>query len=59
MLHNSANLLKKIELLRNRMTHVALDKGFTSTESVLLSQELDKLLNLYEEYKMKDKINDK
>ncbi|WP_077622189.1 aspartyl-phosphate phosphatase Spo0E family protein [Sediminibacillus massiliensis] len=41
-------LLVKIELLRNKMTEVALKKGFSSAESVSISQELDQLLNLYD-----------
>ncbi|MFC4556931.1 Spo0E family sporulation regulatory protein-aspartic acid phosphatase [Virgibacillus kekensis] len=45
-------LEKRIELLRNKMAEVALEKGFTSNESISISQELDKLLNLYEEIKM-------
>lgn len=40
--------LKEIEHLRKKMVLVALEKGFTSYESVALSQELDKLLNSYE-----------
>ncbi|HLR80161.1 MAG TPA: aspartyl-phosphate phosphatase Spo0E family protein [Bacillota bacterium] len=44
-------LLKRIEYLRNKMTDVAMEKGFTSPESITLSQELDKLLNLYESMK--------
>ncbi|MEC5426040.1 aspartyl-phosphate phosphatase Spo0E family protein [Virgibacillus sp. C22-A2] len=45
------NLLKRIEFLRNKMTVVALEKGFTNLESVAISQELDRLLNLYESIK--------
>lgn len=30
------------------MTEVAFKKGFTSKESIIISQELDKLLNLYD-----------
>ncbi|GAA0446807.1 MAG: Spo0E family sporulation regulatory protein-aspartic acid phosphatase [Bacillota bacterium] len=48
------NLLKRIEFLRNKMTEVALEKGFTNLESVALSQELDRLLNLYESMKHPD-----
>ncbi|MFD2762000.1 Spo0E family sporulation regulatory protein-aspartic acid phosphatase [Lentibacillus juripiscarius] len=44
-------LLKRIECLRNEMTAVAMEKGFTSDESIMLSQELDKLLNFYESMK--------
>ncbi len=33
------------------MTEVALEKGFTNLESVAISQELDRLLNLYDNMK--------
>lgn len=42
------NLLNRIEFLRQKMTEVALNKGFTDKESIEISQELDKLLNDYE-----------
>lgn len=45
---NSQNILRKIELLRKKLTDIALSKGFTSAESLSLSQELDQLLNFYE-----------
>ncbi|MGP4075030.1 Spo0E family sporulation regulatory protein-aspartic acid phosphatase [Halobacillus sp. K22] len=35
----------KIEALRKLMTEVALEKGFSSDESVKISQELDAVLN--------------
>ncbi|ASK64446.1 Spo0E family sporulation regulatory protein-aspartic acid phosphatase [Virgibacillus phasianinus] len=41
-------LLERIEFLRNEMAKVAFKKGFTSKESIIISQELDKLLNLYD-----------
>lgn len=41
-------LLKRIEFLRQQMTEVATEKGFTHLESIELSQELDQLLNLYD-----------
>ncbi len=41
------------------MTEVARNKGFTSSESIQISQELDKLLNLYEKNKYLEKKNDK
>ncbi|WP_077325869.1 aspartyl-phosphate phosphatase Spo0E family protein [Virgibacillus siamensis] len=44
-------LLNNIELLRKKMTDVALQEGFSSNESVEISQELDKLLNRYNEIK--------
>ncbi|SDQ65317.1 Spo0E like sporulation regulatory protein [Virgibacillus subterraneus] len=44
-------LLERIEFLRNKMTDVALKKGFTSIESITISQELDRLLNLFDDVK--------
>ncbi len=44
-------LLKEIEKLRNKMSSVALTQGITSLESIALSQELDRLLNIYEKVK--------
>ncbi|WP_090083927.1 aspartyl-phosphate phosphatase Spo0E family protein [Lentibacillus persicus] len=44
-------LLGRIEFLRNKMTKIALEKGFTSKEAITTSQELDNLLNLYESMK--------
>ncbi|MFD1039031.1 Spo0E family sporulation regulatory protein-aspartic acid phosphatase [Virgibacillus byunsanensis] len=41
-------LLDRIEFLRNRMSKVASEKGLTSNESITISQELDRLLNLYD-----------
>lgn len=52
------NLLERIEFLRNEMTKVAFKKGFTSQESVIISQELDRLLNLYDNVQRSD-INTK
>ncbi|MFD1361520.1 Spo0E family sporulation regulatory protein-aspartic acid phosphatase [Lentibacillus salinarum] len=43
--------MNRIEFLRNKMTEIAMDKGFTSPEAIKTSQELDKLLNLYESMK--------
>ncbi|WP_188454565.1 aspartyl-phosphate phosphatase Spo0E family protein [Virgibacillus oceani] len=48
-------LLERIEFLRNKMTEIALDKGFTSAESINISQELDRLLNLYNNVKQSQK----
>ncbi|WP_163536655.1 aspartyl-phosphate phosphatase Spo0E family protein [Gracilibacillus sp. YIM 98692] len=45
------NLMIKIEQLRKEMTDVALEKGMTSEESLHISQELDDLLNVYQQYK--------
>lgn len=46
---NIDNLLDRIEFLRNKMTEVAFKKGFTSKESIMISQELDKVLNQYDD----------
>lgn len=45
---NLNRLTQQIEVLREQMAEVAFEKGFTSSESIAKSQELDKLLNLYE-----------
>ncbi|MGP4108822.1 Spo0E family sporulation regulatory protein-aspartic acid phosphatase [Virgibacillus sp. L01] len=47
-------LLERIEFLRDKMTDVALKKGFTSVESITISQELDRLLNLFDDIKQTD-----
>ncbi|WP_164669207.1 aspartyl-phosphate phosphatase Spo0E family protein [Virgibacillus doumboii] len=48
---STENLLEQIEFLRKQMSDVALKKGFTSIESISLSQELDRLLNQYNDMK--------
>lgn len=48
---NPADLLNRIEILRRSMIEVAVDKGFSSTESIEISRELDNLLNQYEKTK--------
>ncbi|SFJ90737.1 stage 0 sporulation regulatory protein [Halobacillus dabanensis] len=35
----------EVEILREKMTRIALEKGLSSAESVKISQELDALLN--------------
>ncbi|MFL6554846.1 MAG: Spo0E family sporulation regulatory protein-aspartic acid phosphatase [Bacillus sp. (in: firmicutes)] len=40
------DLFVQIENLRNKMIRVGLSKGFTSVETVRLSERLDKLINL-------------
>ncbi len=47
-------LLERIEFLRKKMTDVAFEKGFTSIESITISQELDRLLNLFDDLKQTD-----
>ncbi|MUK90243.1 Spo0E family sporulation regulatory protein-aspartic acid phosphatase [Ornithinibacillus sp. L9] len=54
-MYDTDKLLTQIETLRNQMTEVALSKGITSLESITLSQELDRLLNIYNEIKTNDK----
>lgn len=56
IMYANDELLVRIESQRNKMTEVALDKGFTSAESIAISQELDRLLNLYEKAKESRKI---
>ncbi|GGC79724.1 hypothetical protein GCM10007216_07770 [Thalassobacillus devorans] len=53
--NHAEQLLEKIERLRNKMARVALAKGFSSPESVRISQELDELLNIYDNYTNKYK----
>lgn len=48
-------LLQRIEYLRKRMIDVASKKGFTSKESVAISQELDRLLNNYQNIRNQSK----
>ncbi|MDQ0350428.1 stage 0 sporulation regulatory protein [Alkalibacillus filiformis] len=40
-------LERRIEVLRKQMIDVASEQGYTSSESVRLSQELDSLINEY------------
>lgn len=42
---NNLALSKKIEQLREKMITVGMSKGFTSPETVKLSENLDKLIN--------------
>lgn len=51
---NVADLLNRIESLRRSMIEVAIDKGFSSSESIEISRELDSLLNQYEKVKSLD-----
>ncbi|WP_231514907.1 aspartyl-phosphate phosphatase Spo0E family protein [Oceanobacillus salinisoli] len=48
------NILTRIEYLRKKMSNIAISKGYTDLESVAISQELDRLLNLYENIKEKN-----
>ncbi len=43
--------LQKIEDLRNKLAKCAYNKGFTNTETVQVSQQLDNLLNAYSDIK--------
>ncbi|WP_096270055.1 aspartyl-phosphate phosphatase Spo0E family protein [Paucisalibacillus globulus] len=54
-MYDTDKLLKEIETLRKTMSSVALKQGITSLESIALSQELDRLLNMYEELKKEQK----
>ncbi|WP_304952230.1 aspartyl-phosphate phosphatase Spo0E family protein [Virgibacillus sp. MSP4-1] len=45
---DAVKLRKEIETVRFKMVEVATWYGFTSKESVEISQELDTLLNLYQ-----------
>ncbi|MDY0408041.1 aspartyl-phosphate phosphatase Spo0E family protein [Virgibacillus soli] len=46
-------LLMQIEDTRKRMTAIAIEKGLTNPESLKLSEELDYLLNKFEQLKGK------
>lgn len=45
--HETECLLSNIECLRKKMIKVVSMKGYTSDESILISRELDALLNKY------------
>ncbi|WP_068672539.1 aspartyl-phosphate phosphatase Spo0E family protein [Oceanobacillus sp. Castelsardo] len=47
-MNSTENVLSQIEHLRKKMTKIAMNKGFTDIESISLSQELDHLLNVYD-----------
>jgi len=47
--------LKKIENLRHRLEESAFNKGFTNTETIAVSQQLDSLLNVYTNIKRKNR----
>lgn len=47
-MNSTENVLSQIEHLRKKMTEIAMNKGFTDIESITLSQELDRLLNVYD-----------
>ncbi|WP_138919838.1 aspartyl-phosphate phosphatase Spo0E family protein [Lentibacillus jeotgali] len=52
-LYIQKRLKQSIIQKRLEMIQLAFDKGFTSTETVKSSQELDYLLNLYREISLK------
>ena len=41
------NLIKQIELLRNMMISTGMSKGFTSSETITISEKLDNLINIH------------
>jgi hypothetical protein len=43
---DTEDLIIKIETLREKMVSVGLSKGFSSPETIRLSENLDKLLNI-------------
>jgi len=47
-MYSKAYLERKIEILRHEMTEIALKKGFTDSEAIKISQELDNVLNEYD-----------
>jgi len=56
---SSSNRLRelenRIEKLRKKMVHTASEQGFTSNESIHLSQKLDDLISEYLNLKVKNK----
>ncbi|MBO8155466.1 MAG: aspartyl-phosphate phosphatase Spo0E family protein [Bacillaceae bacterium] len=46
--YEAYELLERIEYLRKYLIEVASQNGYTSDESIQVSQELDKLLNVYQ-----------
>ena len=42
---NASELIMKIEMLREHLISVGMTQGFTSTETIQISEMLDKLLN--------------
>src|SRR5699024_2327728 len=48
---NKQTTLKQIENLRHRLAETAYDKGFTNSETIEVSQQLDHLLNRYSNIK--------
>lgn len=47
VVYETEDLLKEIEVLRDKMVKTTLEKGFTCEESIMISQELDHLINCY------------
>jgi ribosomal protein S2 len=43
---NNDDLIRQIEELRKQMISVGVSTGFTSSETIILSKKIDKLLNL-------------
>jgi hypothetical protein len=43
---SNEDLMKKIELIRNKMILVGMSEGFTSADTIKLSEALDKLIYL-------------
>lgn len=43
---SNEDLIKKIEIIRNKMITVGMSEGFTSADTIKLSETLDKLIYL-------------
>lgn len=54
-MYDTDKLLEEIEKIRIQMSSIAMKQGITSLESIAMSQELDRLLNIYEKSKQKNK----
>lgn len=46
-------ILKQIEYLREKMTEIVQEQGFTSERAITISQQIDCLLNKYNKRKKK------
>ncbi|AYV70815.1 MULTISPECIES: aspartyl-phosphate phosphatase Spo0E family protein [Niallia] len=49
-------LLTQIELKRTELIEIAMKHGFSSSSAIICSQELDVLLNKYNEINLKNKF---
>lgn len=48
MLRTEQTILKEIEVLRRRLVQIVDNKGYTDSQTIQISQELDYVLNDYD-----------